>query len=222
MEMQKNSDCWYSETCTDSVSCNACTTYTQLKWQMEHSGLPEYQQKPIELYIQESNTIDRNSYIRLSEIRKDIVEFVENHKNLYLCSEYAGNGKTSWAIKMLHTYLHYTAQDNYENLQAMFVSVADLLLKLKDFNNPLSKSYKENLEDVPLIVWDDIALITISQYDYSQLYTILNNRIFSGKSNIFTSNCVTQEQLFKLVGDKLASRIWNTSEIIELKGRDIR
>ena len=220
MEQQRNTNCWYAKTCKDD--CTNCATYIQLKWQMENSGLPKIQQEPIALYINESNEVDEEAYIRLSEIRSDIVDFVEGHKNLYICSEYTGNGKTSWAIKMLHTYFHYTAGGNYDNLKGMFVSVADLLLRLKDFKNPVDKAYKDNLENVDLIVWDDIGLSNISQYDYTQLYTIINNRIFSGKSNIFTSNCTTQEKLLELVGDKLASRIWNTSEIIEFKGGDIR
>ena len=173
-------------------------------------------------YVKYETAVDEEAYIRLAEIRSDIVDFVESHKNLYICSKYTGNGKTSWAIKMLHTYFHYTAGGNYDNLKGMFVSVADLLLKLKDFKNPVDKAYKDNLENVDLIVWDDIGLSNISQYDYTQLYTIINNRMFSGKSNIFTSNCTTQEKLLELVGDKLASRIWNTSEIIEFKGGDIR
>lgn len=220
MEQQRNTNCWYAKTCSDD--CTNCATYIQLKWQMENSGLPKIQQEPIALYINESNEVDEQAYIRLAEIRSDIVDFVEGHKNLYICSEYTGNGKTSWAIKMLHTYFHYTAGGNYDNLKGMFVSVADLLLRLKDFKNPVDKAYKDNLENVDLIVWDDIGLSNISQYDYTQLYTIINNRMFSGKSNIFTSNCTTQEKLLELVGDKLASRIWNTSEIIEFKGGDIR
>ena len=50
----------------------------------------------------------------------------------------------------------------------------------------------------------------------------LDHRIFSDKANIFTSNAVTKEELEKNVGAKLASRIWNTSTLIEFNGRDRR
>ena len=221
MEKQRNSNCWYIDTCNDD--CNNCITYLQMNWQMENSGLYKSQQRLIELYINASNEIDRPAYTRLASIRKDIVEFVDNHRNLYICSINPGNGKTSWAIKLLQTYFHYTAQGNYENLKGMFVNTTDLLLRLKDFSNPLPSNYRYNLENVDLVVFDDIATFgSMSNYDYTQLFSIINNRIAAEKSNIFTSNITTLPELEKILGARLASRIYNTSEIIELKGMDMR
>lgn len=219
--MERSSDCWYNKTCTDD-NCNNCLTYIQMKYQFDNCGLPKSKYMPIELYVDDFNKVDEQAYYRLADIRKGIVEFVNDGKNLYICSKNTGNGKTSWAVKMLQTYFHYTAIGNYEHLKGMFVSVAELLLRLKDFNNPLPKNYRDNLENVDLVIWDDIALTSISQYDYLQLYSIINNRMFANKSNIFTSNCTTSAKLDELVGAKLSSRIWNTSEIIEFKGGDAR
>ena len=220
MAKQRNSECWYRFTCGDD--CDRCKTFIQMKYQMDNSGLPKHKQQPIELWIDEENECDRQAYKELAEIKASIVDFVKQGKNLYICSRYTGNGKTSWAIKLLHTYFHYTAEGNYENLKGMYISVADILLRLKDFNNPLSPKYKEHIENVDLIIWDDIALTSISAYDYSQLYSMINNRIFAGKSNIFTSNSVDIDELSKLVGAKLASRIYNTSTVIQFKGGDMR
>lgn len=220
MAQQSNSDCWYINTCEDD--CDRCNIYVQMKYQFDNSGLPKAQYQPITLSIFEDNKVDKPAFKRLSNIRKNIVDFVDNHNNLYICSKNVGNGKTSWAIKMLQTYFHYTAEGNYENLKGMFVSTTDLLLKLKDFNNPLSKKYKDNLESVDLVIWDDIAVNGISQYDFTQLYNIINNRLLAKKSNIFTSNQTTLEGLTKIIGSRLASRIYNTSEIIEFKGGDLR
>jgi len=217
---QRNSECWYIDTCTSD--CDMCTVYTQMKWQMQHSGLPEAKQRPITLYLTEDNSGDEKAFHRLADIRKNIVEFVESGNNLYICSKWTGNGKTSWAIKMLHTYFHHTAVGNYENLKGMFVSTTELLLQLKDFNNPLSKSYLENLKNVDLVIWDDIVVSGMSQYDFTQLYTIIDRRILAEKSNIFTSNQPTVEGFANLMGNRLASRIYYTSEIIELKGKDMR
>ena len=218
--MDRNSECWYINTCDDD--CNECAVFFQMKYQMEHSGLPKAKQRPIELYLTEDNSGDEDAFYRLADIRKNIVEFVDSGKNLYICSNWTGNGKTSWAIKMLHTYFHYTAIGNYDNLKGMFVHTADLLLKLKDFNNPISKTYLYNLENVDLVVWDDIALTTMSQYDYTQFYNIIDKRILAEKSNIFTTNCTDIKKLSELIGAKTASRIYYTSEVIELKGKDMR
>lgn len=189
---------------------------------MTHSGLPEAKQKPIALYLTDDNSGDKNAFHRLAEIRKNIVEFVEQGKNLYICSKWTGNGKTSWAIKMLHTYFHYTAIGNYDNLKGMFINTTELLLQLKDFNNPLPKSYIDKLKTVDLVIWDDIAVSGMSNYDFSQLYSIIDKRILAEKSNIFTSNQPTVEGFASNMGNRLASRIYYTSEIVELKGKDMR
>lgn len=217
--MERNSKCWYVNSCEDD--CERCVVYVQMKWQMEHSGLPEAKQRPIALYLTDDNSGDEKAFHRLADIRKNIVDFVQEGKNLYLCSHWTGNGKTSWAIKMLHTYFHHTAVGNYENLKGMFVSTPALLLRLKDFNNPLPKSYRENLEKVNLVIWDDIA-VSMSNYDFTQLFAIIDNRILAEKSNIFTSNQTTVEEFAKIMGNRLASRIYYTSEIVELKGKDMR
>ena len=220
MVEQRNSNCWYIDTCNEN--CDKCVIYTQLKWQMDNSGLYPAQQKPIKLFINDNNREDRNSYIQLSRIRESIVQFVEEHKNLYICGKNAGNGKTSWAIRMLHTYFHYCCEGNYENLLGMFVNTTDLLLKLKDFNNPLSAKYLHNLENVDLVVFDDVGITGLSQYDYTQFFNIINKRMMAEKSNIFTSNITTLEELEEIFGSRLASRIYTASEIIELKGMDMR
>lgn len=218
MEHSRESNCWYIDTC--DKDCYMCNTYLEMKWQMDNSGLPLMMQKPIKMYV--VNEEDKLAYSTLASIRTDIVDFIDSHENLYICGKSTGTGKTSWAVRMLQTYLHHTAQGNYENLKGMFVSVPDLLLKLKDFDNPLSKEYKNNLEQVDLVIWDDIAVGGVTNYDYLQLYTHINNRLFAGKSNIYTSNITSIEELNTILGDRLASRIWNTSTIIEFKGKDIR
>lgn len=215
--MERNSDCWYSRVCNDD--CERCTTYPQMLWQFENSGLPKSKYKVIDLYAGEE---DYDAFTRLAEIRKNIADFVEQGKNLYICGATPGNGKTSWSIKMLQTYFHYEAEGNLFNVIGMFVSVPDLLIRLKDFSNPLDNEYKENIKACNLLILDDIAVTGLSQFDYLQLFTIIDSRMLSGKSIVFTSNNISLKDLEKSVGERLASRIWNNSEIIELRGGDMR
>lgn len=219
MEKQRNSNCWYVEKCTDD--CHLCNTYLEMKWQMDNSGLPAKLQKPIEMFLTDVNRCDKSSYSRLSKIRKSITDFVDAGNNLFICGR-SGNGKTSWAVKLLQTFFHYRASGNYERLQGMFISLGDLLIKLKDFNNPVPKAYRDNIDSVPLIVWDDVCLTGISQYDYTQIYTMINNRMLAGKANIFTSNITDLKTLEEVFGERLVSRIYGASEIIELNGKDMR
>lgn len=185
---------------------------------MDNSDIPKSKQYPKELFAD----VDFVAYTRLAEIKSDIVDFVDAGNNLYICSEYTGNGKTSWALKIMLKYFNEVWAGNGFRARGLFVNVPTLLLKLKNFSNPLSEEYKNNLMNVDLIVWDEIASTSISNYDYSNLLMFIDYRILADKANIFTSNAVTRDKLESKVGSKLASRIWNTSEIIEFKERDMR
>jgi DNA replication protein DnaC len=123
---------------------------------------------------------------------------------------------------MLQTYFVFVSEGNIFNVKGMFVSVPDLLLKMKDFNNPLSNEYKENLKSCDLLILDDIAVTGLSQYDYLQLFTLIDGRMLSGKSIIFTSNNISLKDLEASVGERLASRVWKNSTRIELRGGDMR
>ena len=217
MENSKNTDCWYAQSCEDD--CSKCVVYPQMKWQFDNSGLPKSKYMPIKLKPQSN---DRRAFEKLADIRENIEDFVEQGKNLYICGEIPGNGKTSWAIKMLQTYFHYVAEGNMFEVKGMFVSVPDLLLRLKDFNNPVSNEYKDNLRNTDLLILDDIAVTGLSQYDYLQLFTLIDSRMLAGKSIIFTSNVTDIKKLEEVIGERLASRVFGNSIIVEIKGGDMR
>ena len=122
MEKSKNTDCWYAKICDED--CSKCVTYPQMKWQFDNSGLPKSKYMPIKLIPQR---VDIEAFNKLADIRESIVEFVDGGENLYICGSNPGNGKTSWAIKMLQTYFHYVAEGNLWNVKGMFVSVPSLL-----------------------------------------------------------------------------------------------
>ncbi len=215
-----NTDCWFIDYCQYAEEdCIDCQLFLQMNWQMQNSGLPKAKQKIIKL---RPEPCDTDAFADLLDIKRSITDFVDLGKNLYLCSDHTGNGKTSWAIKLLQSYLNLRCEGNYEHLLGMFVSTPQLLLKLKDFDNPLSAQYKNNLHNVDLVIWDDIAVSGMSNYDYTQLFTYIDSRMLSEKSNIFTSNCASRSSLEKVIGNKLASRIWDTSEIIQFNGKDRR
>lgn len=189
-----------------------------MKYLMDNSGIPRNRQTPQSLVAD----IDLEQYSRLADIKSDIVSFVENGDNLFICSKYTGNGKTSWALKLLLRYFDEIWAGNGFRVRGMFVNVPTLLLQLKNFSHPLSEEYKRNLMEADLVVWDEIASTSISTYDYGNLLMFLDARLSAGKSNIFTSNATTQDEIEKSVGTKLTSRIWNCSEIVEFRGKDRR
>ena len=71
-------------------------------------------------------------------------------------------------------------------------------------------------------MWDDIGTKTASDFELEYLLSMIDNRQrLERKVDIYTSNIIPTE-LQKYVGDRLASRILNTSQLIEFKGQDKR
>ena len=216
----KKEDCWYREVCTQDCSFS-CIRYLEMSYLMENSGIPKSKQKPIDLYPSDE---DYDAFVRLAEIKQHIDEFVKDGRNLYITSAKTGNGKTSWAIKLLMKYFDKVWAGNGFNVRGYFIHIPSLLLNLKDFNNPNTdiNKIKKNLLTADLVVWDDIASTVVSNYDYSQLLMFIDTRCLNDKANIYTGNLNTKSALNKMLNDKLASRIWELSEIVELKGKDRR
>lgn len=219
MAAELNSKCWYKKVCQHK-ECSSCIRYPEMLYMMQNSGLPEAKWHPIDLYAGTRN--DETMFKRLAEIKSRITDFVDSGENLYIGSKYTGNGKTSWAIKLLFRYFDQVWAGNGFRIRGMFVHVPTLLLKLKDFKNPLPVEYRKNIENCDLIVWDDIASAELSNYDYSQLLMMIDSRMLSEKSNIFTGNIIKEQNLMDVVGERLASRIFNTSQIVIFDGKDQR
>ena len=226
MDYRQNFDsCWYKDACTQAINscdkavCNYCIRFLEMSHLMEESDIPKNKQYPIALYPED---IDYDVFIRLSEYKQNIEDYVLQGKNLYICSVNPGNGKTTWAIKMMLKYFDMIWAGNGFRARGLFVHVPTLLMQLKNFNNPLSEEYKNKLLNCDLVIFDDVAVSGISQFDYNNLLMYLDSRILNEKSNIFTSNKVTKDELDKSVGSRLSSRIWETSTRIEFKGKDRR
>ena len=184
---------------------------------MDNSGIPTNRQYPQELVAD----VDLDKYRKLAEIKSDIENFVDVGSNIFICSQYTGNGKTSWALKLLLKYFDSVWAGNGFKVRGLFVNVPTLLLQLKNFSNPLSEEYKKQLMEVDLVVWDEIGVKSLTSYEHENLLSLINTRLDKNQSNIYTSNIFGQELLDR-VGERLYSRIVNLSDNIELKGKDKR
>ena len=213
-----HSDCWYKKVCTNECE-SVCIRYTEMKYLTDNSNIPKVRQYPATLI---PDDCDYDSFCKLKEIKDSILEFVKDGKNLYIASNNTGNGKTTWSIKLMMKYFDEVWAGNGLKVRGLFVHVPTLLLKLKNFQDPVSEEYKRNLMECDLVIWDEMGSVEISNYDYTNLLMFMENRLLNYKSNIFTSNSVTRQDLEGVVGSKLMSRIWNDSEIIILKGSDKR
>ena len=214
-----NDKCWYKDVC-EYMKCSGCIRFTEMNYLMQNSGIPLAKQKPIQLRAITNN--DKLAFKKLFDLKDNILDFVESGQNLYITSKYTGNGKTSWSLKLLMKYFDSVWAGNGLRVRGMFIHVPTLLVQLKDFNNPVSTQFKKNLEECDLVIWDDIASTELSTYDHSQLLTYVDSRLLNERSNIFTGNIIDKTQMNKILGERLASRIFNSSRIIILDGKDMR
>ena len=211
-----NEKCWYKEVCKNN-QCTNCIRYSEMKYLMDNSGIPEKRQFPVTLTC---DAIDREAFMELADIKSDIENFVNNGECLYITSDKTGNGKTSWAIKIMLKYFDCIWAGNGFRVRGYFVHVPTFLNMLKDFSNSHNE-LKTIIENADLVVWDDIVAAKLSDNDLSQLLSFIDTRMYKQLSNIYTGNIDSREVFEQKLGARLTSRIWS-SNVIKLKGKDRR
>lgn len=217
-------DCWYEKTCKKygTNSCNEnCIRYMEMNFLINSSNIPKAKHFKNELI---PNEIDIQSFKFLANIKQDIVNFVDNGENLYIFSQNFGNGKTTWAIKLMQAYFDKIWAGNGFTVRGLFIHVPSFLTKYKEAMRTKDENFedlRQNLSKVDLVIWDDIAAEKLTDFDYTNLLTYLDQRKLNGKSNIYTGN-LSNDELKIAVGNRLYSRIWNDSSIVEFFGIDRR
>ena len=210
--------CWFREICSNYTkqTCNCgCALYCQYYYLVNLANIPEQLQ-----YLENqklSAGVDLEKYKYLAQVKANILDFVQQGQNLFLYSKYYGNGKTTWSIKLMSSYFSKIWSGNGTKCRGLFINVDDFLMKKKSAIS--QKNYRllqieELIPNVDIVVWDDIGCTKLSDYDHSILFPLINSRISSTKCNIFTSN-VIDDEFVNNVGGRLASRILETSTIVE-------
>lgn len=221
-------DCRFKSHCKKILNgkCNMddfCMRRYKLDFLFDNSLIPKNRIDKESLFVDEDGT-DIDIFERLQNIQSSISDFVKNGGNLYLCSNSPGNGKTSWAIRLAQYFIYCNWIEFSLKPKVLFISVPKFLLELKA-NIGHESSYiafiNENINDVDLVIWDDIATKSATEFEHEHLLSLIDSRIYDGKSNIFTSN-VLPDNLSELLGGRLASRIVNESECLEFNGKDKR
>ena len=216
--------CWYKTNCPkfNTSECNdKCIRYMEMHYLIENSNIPKSSRYKNKL---SPSACDLDSFKKLNEIKSNIEDFVDNGENLYIYSKNFGNGKTSWGIKLMLQYFNKVWLCNGFVIRGLFIHTPTFLTMLKNNVGKRNEEFemlKEQILTVDLVVWDDIASSKLSDFDHTNLLTYIDQRILSGKSNIYTGN-LDREQLLQSVGNRLTSRIWNDSTKIEFFGNDRR
>lgn len=216
-------ECWYQRTCKQyKENCQQnCIRYIEMKYMIDTALIPKGRQFNNKLRPSKE---DIESFKFLNEIKKDIVNFINNSENLYIFSSKFGNGKTTWAIKLMQNYFNLIWAGNGLTQRGLFIHVPSFLTKFKEIINKKDESFEElkkQLLEVDLVIWDDIAAGKLTDYDHNNLLVYIDQRKLNGKSNIYTGN-LNEQELIDALGNRLKSRVWNDSTVVELRGTDRR
>lgn len=221
--MIKQEDCYLKQKC-NGIDCQRfCMRFYKVNKLFDLALFTDEQRLPKALFIDKDGS-DKDIFSFLKKICDEVVDFVDEGNNLYLHSKICGNGKTAWSLKIVQAYINKIWAKSDTCCRALFISVPKFLLALKDNLSEKSEYVeyiKQNIYDCDIVIWDDIGTKAITSFESENLFSIIDNRINNKKANIFTSN-LSDEELHKFLGDRLASRICNLGINLELKGADKR
>ena len=217
-------NCWLKDSC-NGKDCNEpfCIKQFKLNELYNLAMIPQIHRNRLKLRI-DSDGSDLAAFQYLSSYEENIKQNVEGGLNLFIYSTQCGNGKTSWAIRMIQAYLNKIWAKSDLVCRALFIDVPTFLLALKDNisnKNEYIEAVKDNITSADLVVWDDIGAKVGSEFELNHLLSLINTRIMSGKANIYTSN-MTPETMNLAIGERLTSRVVNYSNIVNLVGADKR
>lgn len=165
---------------------------------------------------------DLEKYKYLDYVKTNIEEFIKSGCNLYIYSPFIGNGKTSWAVKILKQHIKNVCEsgNTNTNLVGLFVNVDEFLVtQVKPLR--IDQSYIKLCQQVDLLVLDDIGAAALTSIEEQVLRSIINTRLINGKSTIYTSG-VIDDKLDDLVGSRICSKVLESCTIVEFTNRSLR
>ena len=130
-------NCWMKQTCSkylegnhDCDSERFCKKLFKLDQLYNNALITDKQRLFVKIRLDSDGT-DFEEFNRLKNIQDNIVEFIDEGKNLYLWSLRCGNGKTLWAIRLIQAYFNKIWYSSDLKCKALFIHVPTYLLALK-------------------------------------------------------------------------------------------
>lgn len=209
--------CWYKDGCNAAnYNCEkTCHRYLEMNYLINNCGMKNAERF---LKLLQPDERDVDAFLRLNDIKTNVVNFVQTSQNLFLNSILLQTGKTTWALKILYKFFDEIWAGNGFRVRGYFLYVPEFLEKAKTFEYKQSNEFKQLdniLKNADLVIWDDISSCALSPVDQNLLNIYIDKRMIDGKSNIYTGLYQTPEVLKDLLGVKLSARL-NACEQIKL------
>lgn len=217
--------CYAEKYCKKKIrgECSeVCEGYRLLRVLYNLSRLPEKYRYNIPLVPE---NIDLNNFDYLNDFMKSIEEKVADGEGLYIWSETCGNGKTSWACKIMSYYFRKIAFKTGLENEGLYIYLPvfldDLRASYDKEPDPEWLELMDMLMRCKLLIIDDIGAEKNTEWVNERLLSIINTRIMGGLSTIYTSNC-SLDTLGARMGERIKSRIKGSTHEVQLTGKDKR
>lgn len=216
--------CYAEDYCKkDKASCSElCGGYRVLRALYSLSRIPVKYQYKMDLIPEKE---DMQSFIELNEFKENVVDHVARGEGLYIWGENTGNGKTSWACKIMGYYFRKVAFSSGLEKEGLYIYLPTFLDDLRNSYSVSSPEFEEELEMVKscrLLIVDDIGAERVTEWVRERIVSIINTRSANGLCTIYTSNLSLKGLADKLGDDRISSRIRGSVTEINLLGMDKR
>lgn len=206
----------------DRSECSEiCGGYRVLRALYSLSNIPERCKYNIPL-IPEKRDIP--AFEELNDFMNNIRDHVENGDGLYIWSKDVGNGKTTWACKIMGYYFRKIAFHSGLEDEGLFIYLPLFLENLRmHYHNPTPEFEKvaEMVTSCKLLIVDDIGAERMSEWVSERVLDIVNERVNKRLSTIYTSG-VSPKEFEENYEGRLASRVLGYSLIVNITGQDRR
>lgn len=143
----------------------------------------------------------------------------------------AGTGKTHLAVAIIRELVRNQTieqrelilDDNLES-NALFITVPDLLLQIRQVFNERSDKTEEDIvrryARVDYLLLDDLGAEKTTEWSITTLYTIIDQRYRQERPTIVTTN-LSIEQIGSQISERIASRL-SSGKVIKINAPDYR
>jgi DNA replication protein DnaC len=205
----------------DRSNCSdVCGGYRVLRALYTLSQIPERYKYYIPLVPEKK---DIPAFEELNDFMKEVKAHVEAGDGLYIWGN-AGNGKTSWACKIMGYYFRKIAFSSGLENEGLYIYLPTFLENLRAYYDTKDPEFEKVLEMVTgckLLIIDDIGAERMSEWVNERLLSFITERVNNQLSTIFTSN-ISPEALRERVEGRLASRVLGYSKVVHITGDDRR
>lgn len=197
--------CYASDYCQkDKSSCSdVCGGYRVLRALYNLSRIPERYRYTIAL--KPENGEDLEAFTTLDNYKNDVLSMVDEGRGLYIWGKSTGNGKTSWACKIMSYFFRKIAFNTGLENEGLYIFLPTFLEDLRDNYDNKDPEFDEILRMIKtcrLLIIDDIGAERVTDWVRERMVSIINTRELHERnltSCIATKEVVDEDATLKAV-----------------------